>query len=188
MREKNVDLMFHLKAYVEFNGPQQGKELAKAIIFVAMGGHFTAITDKNGTVHELDTFGFSQRQVADRFVRESRAESIIMGFDLLAYSQEKLIDELVAKMHEDDEPEELIAPEPEPEPEPVIERVRCKGCGEIPENLPEYRYEAFRLNMTPTEYVRREEGTYNPKTGRFYCSRCYIHAGMPLGTADEEGR
>ena len=32
-------------------------------------------------------------------------------------------------------------------------------------------------------YVRENEGTYNPDTGYFYCTDCYIKIGMPLGTA-----
>lgn len=31
-------------------------------------------------------------------------------------------------------------------------------------------------------YVR-EDGTYNRDNGHFWCDRCYIRAGMPLGVA-----
>lgn len=33
--------------------------------------------------------------------------------------------------------------------------------------------------ISPAEYVRREEGTYNPDTNRFACDACYIAIGMP---------
>ena len=29
------------------------------------------------------------------------------------------------------------------------------------------------------QYVRQEEGTYNPENGHFLCDMCYIKAGMP---------
>ena len=31
------------------------------------------------------------------------------------------------------------------------------------------------------DYVRDEEGTYNPENGHFLCDECYIKAGMPSG-------
>lgn len=34
--------------------------------------------------------------------------------------------------------------------------------------------------ISPAEYVRREEGTYNPDTNRFACDACYIAIGMPV--------
>lgn len=59
----------------------------------------------------------------------------------------------------------------------------CKECGRHPEEIPEYVFEAEREGITPEEYVRREEGTYNSETGYFYCTDCYITLGMPLGKA-----
>lgn len=38
--------------------------------------------------------------------------------------------------------------------------------------------------ITPEEradWVRSEEGTYNPKNGHFLCDSCYIAEGMPSG-------
>jgi len=62
-------------------------------------------------------------------------------------------------------------------------KCQCKVCGKAPKELSEYVAAAKDTNMTPTEYVQSEEGTYNPKTGEFYCTPCYVKAGMPLGTA-----
>jgi hypothetical protein len=33
--------------------------------------------------------------------------------------------------------------------------------------------------MTPEQYVRSEEGTFNLKNGHFACTACYINIGMP---------
>jgi hypothetical protein len=38
---------------------------------------------------------------------------------------------------------------------------------------------AEHQNITPDEYVRDEEGTYNPANGHFLCDECYIKAGQP---------
>lgn len=59
----------------------------------------------------------------------------------------------------------------------------CKECGRKASELLEYITEGRINNMTPEEFVRQEEGTYNPVTGYFYCTKCYIRVGMPLGTA-----
>ncbi|MNG13225.1 hypothetical protein D3C84_968920 [compost metagenome] len=45
----------------------------------------------------------------------------------------------------------------------------------------EYIELAAEEHMSPEEYVIREEGTYNGfEKERFYCTPCYIAAGMPL--------
>lgn len=61
--------------------------------------------------------------------------------------------------------------------------IRCNGCGETPEQLGEYVDAAEDEGMLPTEYVEREEGTFNPANGHFFCTMCYVQAGMPLGVA-----
>lgn len=61
---------------------------------------------------------------------------------------------------------------------------RCKGCGRVPEQLLEYQLLADVEGYdTPEEAVRKEEGTFNPSTGLFWCSSCYIKAGCPTGQA-----
>ena len=38
---------------------------------------------------------------------------------------------------------------------------------------------ARAYDMTPEQFVRREEGTFNIENGHFLCTDCYIAAGMP---------
>lgn len=59
----------------------------------------------------------------------------------------------------------------------------CRGCEKPPAHIREYVDLGIRDGITPEEAVRREEGTFNPATGRFWCTQCYIQAGMPLGKA-----
>lgn len=61
--------------------------------------------------------------------------------------------------------------------------IKCKICKRKPEEIEEYTHAAEAENMTPEEYVKTEEGTYNSRTGLFYCTECYIKIGMPLGLA-----
>lgn len=55
----------------------------------------------------------------------------------------------------------------------------CTGCNKRPDELEEYIESAADCNMTPDDYVKEEEGTYNPANGHFLCTDCYIKAGMP---------
>ena len=59
---------------------------------------------------------------------------------------------------------------------------RCIRCGKAPEEIEEYQPgQAWEEGdfESPSDYVRQEEGTYNPKTERFACTECYIEMGMP---------
>lgn len=55
----------------------------------------------------------------------------------------------------------------------------CAGCQRHPAQIPDLIAYAKTYKITPDEYVRREEGTYNPANGHFLCDICYIRAGMP---------
>lgn len=56
----------------------------------------------------------------------------------------------------------------------------CIGCGRSPRDMSEYVTAAQDYGMDPTQYVRQEEGTYNPKNGHFCCTECYVdRLGMP---------
>lgn len=59
-------------------------------------------------------------------------------------------------------------------PQPI-----CRGCNKKPSELEEYTEPEVLDGMTPDEYVRAEEGTYNRETGGFLCTNCYVAAGMP---------
>lgn len=60
---------------------------------------------------------------------------------------------------------------------------QCKKCGKKPSEIDEYVYEAKNERISPEQYVKENEGTYNPENNMFYCTECYIQLGMPLGTA-----
>jgi hypothetical protein len=55
----------------------------------------------------------------------------------------------------------------------------CTGCNKKPAELEEYRQYAALEEMTPDEYVWREEGTVNRENGHFLCTPCYVKAGCP---------
>lgn len=57
----------------------------------------------------------------------------------------------------------------------------CIGCIRVPEEIAEYRQDRTGSSLSPTEFVKREEGTYNRKNGHFLCTTCYIMAGSPSG-------
>jgi hypothetical protein len=55
----------------------------------------------------------------------------------------------------------------------------CFVCNKRPAELAEYVEAAAEEGMTPDEYVRQEEGTYNRGNGHFACTPCYIKIGQP---------
>lgn len=57
--------------------------------------------------------------------------------------------------------------------------IRCNGCHKKPDEIDEYVYCAKMEGMTPEEYVKSDEGTYNRVNGHFLCTTCYVAAGMP---------
>lgn len=61
--------------------------------------------------------------------------------------------------------------------------MKCKCCGKKPSEIREYVIYSADEEITPEEFVEQNEGTYNSKTGLFYCTDCYIKLGMPSGIA-----
>lgn len=57
--------------------------------------------------------------------------------------------------------------------------MECFKCLKEPQQLAEYIEGAKEYETTPEEYVKTEEGTYNPETNTFCCTDCYIKIGMP---------
>lgn len=55
----------------------------------------------------------------------------------------------------------------------------CTGCDRDASEIPDVVAYAEAIETTPNEFVRYEEGTYNPLNGHFLCDACYIAAGMP---------
>lgn len=63
---------------------------------------------------------------------------------------------------------------PDERPQPI-----CIVCKLPPEKISEYVEAAAEEGITPTAYVRREEGTLNHGNGHFFCTDCYIKIGSP---------
>ena len=55
----------------------------------------------------------------------------------------------------------------------------CTGCNKRPAELAEYVEMGKLEDMTPDDFVRSEEGTFNRENGHFLCTPCYVRAGMP---------
>jgi hypothetical protein len=55
----------------------------------------------------------------------------------------------------------------------------CIGCNKHPNQIDEYIEAAKEEEMTPDEYVRQLEGTYNESNGHFTRTPCYVEMGMP---------
>jgi hypothetical protein len=56
----------------------------------------------------------------------------------------------------------------------------CFRCGKPASSFSEYA-SSLEERQSFADYVRDEEGTYNPNTNRFACDECYIAIGMPAG-------
>ena len=61
----------------------------------------------------------------------------------------------------------------------VVNHLRCGRCGKAPWQLTEYVDAAAVDGISPNEYVRDEEGTYDPASNRFLCTECYVAVGQP---------
>jgi len=63
----------------------------------------------------------------------------------------------------------------------------CTGCNKRPDEIEEYIEGAKESEISPDQYVKEEEGTYNPSNGHFLCTDCYINAGMPANPHPQPG-
>lgn len=63
--------------------------------------------------------------------------------------------------------------------------IHCCGCGRGPEETHGFAVESDDGSKVAVAlaYVMAEEGTFNDRTGHYWCDGCYITAGMPLGLA-----
>ena len=70
---------------------------------------------------------------------------------------------------------------PQPPPRKISEMPEPfdPKCGRTPDQISEYSQEMTGSSLSPAEYVKREEGTFNPENGHFLCTTCYIAVGMP---------
>jgi hypothetical protein len=55
----------------------------------------------------------------------------------------------------------------------------CFVCEKSPDEISEYVTYAMAEEISPTQFVQENEGTYNPENGHFCCTNCYIKIGMP---------
>jgi hypothetical protein len=63
----------------------------------------------------------------------------------------------------------------------------CTGCNTPGDQIEEYIEGAKEAEMPVDDYIREEEGTYNPANGHFLCTSCYIDAGMPSAPVGQPG-
>lgn len=61
----------------------------------------------------------------------------------------------------------------------TADQVVCFNCHKTPDEILEYSPEMTGEDLSATEYVMRNEGTYNPANGHFCCTECYIRIGQP---------
>lgn len=52
-------------------------------------------------------------------------------------------------------------------------------CQRWADDMADYDDAREGTGLSRADYVRYEEGTYNPANGHFLCDRCYIDVGMP---------
>lgn len=57
--------------------------------------------------------------------------------------------------------------------------MKCAGCHKTPDDIYEYVEATNEEDMTPDEFVASQEGTYDPESGNFLCTPCYMSVGMP---------
>jgi hypothetical protein len=55
----------------------------------------------------------------------------------------------------------------------------CFVCKKKASEIKEYVESAHWERITPSEYVREEDGTFNRESNQFCCTSCYIDIGMP---------
>jgi hypothetical protein len=63
-----------------------------------------------------------------------------------------------------------------------MDTLKCGLCEKTPDQDPSYVEAAAAEGLTPEEYVRQEEGTFNAATGLYACDDCYIKLGAPFAS------
>lgn len=57
--------------------------------------------------------------------------------------------------------------------------ITCFRCGKTAAEVGEYDDLVFAGEYRSADEAVRDDGTYNPVTGHFCCTECYIAIGMP---------
>ncbi len=65
--------------------------------------------------------------------------------------------------------------------------IKCEICKRHPKDISEYVTAALDSKCSPSTFVMQQEGTFNRSLGLFYCTKCYIEIGCPLGRAGFRG-
>jgi len=60
--------------------------------------------------------------------------------------------------------------------------MKCKVCGKQPHEIEDCVSYAEEYEIAPEEFVRQNNGTYDPKTETFYCMDCFVRTGMMYKT------
>ncbi len=53
---------------------------------------------------------------------------------------------------------------------------QCRDCGRVPAEIAEYA-DLVLDGSSVDDFVRWNDGTYNPETGHFLCTRCILMLG-----------
>lgn len=63
-----------------------------------------------------------------------------------------------------------------------MNKPKCIRCKKTPEQIREYSHLTNLNGLTPSQWVRENEpvGCWGKGPDAFYCTDCYIKAGMPL--------
>lgn len=69
---------------------------------------------------------------------------------------------------------QLPSEEPQTQDSPI-----CIGCKKTASEIDEYIEAAHEEGMDPSDFVREEEGTYNPQYNTFTCTDCYVNLRCP---------
>jgi hypothetical protein len=56
--------------------------------------------------------------------------------------------------------------------------IRCNGCKKRPDQIDDIRESASANRMTPLDYVKVLEPTFNKGNGHFMCTDCYMDAAI----------
>lgn len=52
--------------------------------------------------------------------------------------------------------------------------IKCRFCGNTPDNIHEYIQKSKNFNTSPSDFVKKYNNTYNEKTFKFSCTECYL--------------
>jgi len=107
-------------------------------------------------------------------ISEQTAREIVVRTYGMRWSFIYPIADLAGQLAQFEQMREVAWGTPNMDPPPL-----CTGCNKHPAQIEEYVEAAEEAQMTPDEYVTKEEGTFNYSNGHFLCTSCYIEAGSP---------